>query len=274
MKGKTVLLVAAAGIAAALLGWWVGRRSILPLAVDGTVLSEGTAVTDLQARIAHLEKESAELRERLRQAQPGVPQQKDKVVQPVRDEDAARQIIQLQARLATAGNSLSELQAKTRELEESAQKLAADNRRMNEESGDLRENLATTRRLVQAMETELKTKTDRLSQLEEAARRARDESSSQGQKLNQISTTIHELEDLSRRRENLIVNLQRRYRDLTDQYRSLAVRMDTQRDNPVAFAPDVSRIQSVVQSSEDDLRQLSSLNTQAVRVGQRLSSAK
>ncbi|MGC4048579.1 MAG: hypothetical protein QM757_03495 [Paludibaculum sp.] len=66
-------------------------------------------------------------------------------------------------------------------------------------------------------------------------------------------------------------SLQRRYRELTDQLRALAVRLEhSERDSPVTAAPDISRIQTTVQSAEDDLRQLLSLNTQAQSLTQKL----
>jgi hypothetical protein len=60
---------------------------------------------------------------------------------------------------------------------------------------------------------------------------------------------------------------------LTDAYRALALRLDTQRDSQTPMqitSGEVSRITSAVQSAEDELRQLSTLNAESLRLTQRL----
>jgi predicted nucleic acid-binding Zn-ribbon protein len=156
------------------------------------------------------------------------------------------------------------------ELEESAGRLAGENKRIAASEAAAREDLDQARRVIEATEAELKAKSERLVQLEAAARRAREDLDAATKRSAVSSADLNELTDLNRRRETLVQTLQRRYRDLTNELRNIAVRIDTQRDNPAAAAPDISRIQTGVQSSEDDLRQLSALNTQAQRVAQRL----
>jgi predicted nucleic acid-binding Zn-ribbon protein len=67
-------------------------------------------------------------------------------------------------------------------------------------------------------------------------------------------------------------NLQRKYRDVNDQLRSLSARLDRYRDTSSApnFSTDLPRLQSLVQSAEEDLRQVQALNAQAQRLSKRL----
>jgi len=111
------------------------------------------------------------------------------------------------------------------------------------------------------METELKAKAERLNQVDLQLRRARDEQSASSKKLTESTSLLSDLVDLNRRRENTVTSLQRRFQSLADQLRALALRAD---------ASDSSRIQSAVQSAEDDLRQLTTLNGQAQRITQKL----
>ena len=233
-----------------------------------------SANKDLQGRVAQLEAESAQLRDRL--AAQGIEVAPARVAAPAKNEvpssylESVRMLAQVQAKLASANSAITDLQEKIHELEASVARFTDENRRLTSESADLKESLASTNRIVQAMEVELKTKSDRIVELEATARRARDDSSGNSQKLAQVGPILKEMEDLNRRRENTLTSLQRRYRDLTDQFRSLALRLDTQRDNPTTMTTDVSRIQSTVQSAEDELRQLIALNTQAQRIAQKL----
>ena len=92
------------------------------------------------------------------------------------------------------------------------------------------------------------------------------------QKLNLTTSTLRELDDIARRRDTYLSNLQRKYRDVNDQLRSLSARLDRYRDSNSApsFSTDLPRLQSLVQGAEEDLRQVQSLNAQAQRLSQRL----
>ncbi|MGJ5815911.1 hypothetical protein [Paludibaculum fermentans] len=184
--------------------------------------------------------------------------------------DAIRELAQVQARLSAATASNAELQNRIRDLESTRETLTLENKKLSASESGVREDFESTRRVVQAMEAELKTKNDRLSQLETNLRHSREELTALQKKSGTSGDTANSLLEVNRRRETVLNSLQRRYRELTDQLRALAVRLDTQRDSPVTAAPDISRIQTTVQSAEDDLRQLLSLNTQAQSLTQKL----
>jgi DNA repair exonuclease SbcCD ATPase subunit len=222
---------------------------------------------------AALESQNAALRQQL--AERGI---EPVVVTPVPKSDAdgkrlemVRELAQVQAKLTAVNAANTELQNRVQELEAVTEKSNADNRRLATTEAGLREDLDSARRVVQAMEAELKAKSERLAQMEITLRKTRDEQAAAAQRGNQAGALANELSDINRRRENTVTTLQRRYRELTDQLRALAIRLDRERDNPVAAAPDISRIQTAVQSAEDDLRQLSGLNAQAQRVAQKLN---
>lgn len=266
-----VLAIALVTIAA-----WVFRQQSAAKEQAATVARLEAANRSLQERTAQLEQESNALREQVLASgmEPVKPAARPRPA-PV-DETARlesiRQLAQVQAKLNTANSAIAELRNRQQELEGTIERLSAENKRAVAESSELRESLASTRALVQALEGEMKTKSDRIAQLEAASRKLRDDGQGASQRVAEFVKSARELEDINRRRENYMNSLQRRYRELTDQYRALAVRLDTQRDNPVAFAPDVSRIQSTIQLAEDDLRQITSLNTQAQRATEKLGT--
>lgn len=185
---------------------------------------------------------------------------------------AIRELAAAQSRLSEVQAALVETRNRVAELEASLERATAENKRLTAAEAALQEDLDHTRRIIQAMETEIRAKNDRLTQLETALRKTREELQSLGRRSSAIDSMISEFAELNRRRENTINSLQRRYRDITDQLRALAVRLDTQRDNPAAAIGDLSRIQTAVLAAEEDLRQLNTLNSQSQQLMQKLAA--
>ncbi|HBY58815.1 MAG TPA: hypothetical protein DEH78_03275 [Solibacterales bacterium] len=178
--------------------------------------------------------------------------------------ESIRLLGQTRDQLAASQASVRALEQKVAELEAAAQKAAEDNKRLSDAESELRENLGANQRLVDAIQTELKGKSERLLQLETAMRRGGDEMKALNEKLARATKSNREVEDLNRRREIYLTNLQRRYRDITDQMRAMALRLDNPQERPNQM--DLSRIQTALQSAEEDLKQLSNLNAQAARL--------
>jgi chromosome segregation ATPase len=275
---RSLLLAAvpAALVGAIAAGLWI-RHTGPEAQRAGQFAQLENANSELRARITQLEQESSELRQKL--AEQGIvvaprasaPDRPRPEVSPGQLE-AVRALTQVQAKLTAANGAIAELQNRTHEFEATIARLTDENKRFESETAELKESLASTNRIVSAMEVELKSKTERLVQMEAAVRKARDDTAGSAQKLSQAAATAKELEDINRRRENTLTSLQRRYRDLTDQFRAFALRLDTNRDNPTTLTPDLSRIQSNVQSADEELRQLVGLNTQAQRIAQKISA--
>jgi chromosome segregation ATPase len=273
---RAVAALALAVLAAGGLVFLLMRKPALPGNGSASIEQLTRDNQSLRDRVAQLERELQAVR--LPHPESRAPVDPVRRTAPAAGEEArletVRALAQTQARLQAATAALAELREKTTELEADVARLDEENRKLQSAGEDTRENLASARRIVGAMEAELKSKSERIAQMEAAARKPREESAAGAQKLRQWSALASELEDINRRRENTLTQLQRRYRDLTDLYRALAVRLDNQRDNPAPLTPDLSRIQSTVQSAEDDLRQIVSLNTQAARAAQRLAAQK
>jgi chromosome segregation ATPase len=220
---------------------------------------------NLEQQTSVLASENQTLRQQMEAEglQPATPQPATRPADPGKLE-AVRELAALQTRHEALQLQVTGLQNRLAELDGALERLNAENRRLSAAESSLKDQLDSTRRVVTATETELKSKTGRVEQLEASLRRIRDQASGADRRASQITQSLQQIEDINRRREDTLNALQRRYRDVTDQLRSLALRLDTQRDNPVPLgATDLSRISSAVQSAEDDLRTLTSLNTQA-----------
>jgi chromosome segregation ATPase len=277
MKAARPVIALLVLVALACLGWalWLRKQNAV------LVLQSGTEeMTELQVRqrVVTLESENLDLRRRLESAGIEAPTVDTAPAAGARADEAARleavrALAELQKRFDAAQAQVQSLQSARLELESSLESAATDRKRLTAAEAELRENLASGRRVIEAMEAEIKTKTDRVVSLESDLRRARDANAAETRRNSQIAAILSSFDDVNRRRENTLTSLQRRFRDLTDAYRALALRLDTQRDSqtPVQITSgEVSRMTNTVQSAEDDLRQLNTLNAEAQRLTRRL----
>ena len=77
-----------------------------------------------------------------------------------------------------------------------------------------------------------------------------------------------QLADITRRRDNYISSILRRYRELANEYRSFGASYASQSDHEATpkTGPDLTRIQNTIALVEEDLRQLNGLESQALLV--------
>ncbi len=256
-------------------GAWLLRSRLQVRAEFASQLEKAQAEAHKEReRAAALLLENEELRRQLAEKgiTPKLPPAIEKGAEEARRLAAVRELAAAQTRLAETQAALLDWKNRVAELEASLERASAENRRLAAAEAALSEDLENTRRIVQAMEAELRAKNDRLAQLETTLRRTRQELASLSQRSAASGQVLAELAEINRRRENTVTSLQRRYRDITDQLRALAVRLDTQRDNPAAAAGDLSRIQTAVLAAEEDLRQLNVLNSQSQQLMLKLTS--
>lgn len=277
MKPSRFSIAFLAAAVVALLGWslWLKNRNSLLLSQAS---AQAESVKALNARALAVESDNIALRQKLEAEGIEAPAPSGEKASSLRASDAARAetvraLAELQKRFDSLQSQLQSVQTAKSELESSLESARAERKRLSNAEAELKEGLAAARRVVEVMESELKTKNDRVSSLESDLRRLRDSNAADSRRSSQVGAILNSFEDLNRRRENTLTSLQRRFRDLTDAYRALALRLDTQRDSQTPLqitSAEVSRINSAVQSAEDELRQLSTLNAESQRLTQRL----
>jgi DNA repair exonuclease SbcCD ATPase subunit len=264
-----VFVVAAAALLAAL-AWQTHRLAKLQSA--GTGLAAETQ--SLRERAEKAERENTALRA-LAGVPPAAPAHEavapaHRPEKPAADPGQAGVALELRESLKDAHSTIAELEMRIASLEEKLKKTAEENQRLSGEEKELRERVDTTVRLVDAVQTELKSRNDRLLQLELANRSLRESSASASQRATQAAQALREVEEINRRRETYLSNILRRFRELTDLYRALATRLDDARDGAAPAPGELSRIQTTVSMAEEDLKQIASLGAQAARAQAKL----
>ena len=132
--------------------------------------------------------------------------------------------------------------------------------------------LATANQTIDVLQKELKSRSDRSTQIEIAYQKLRDQSGGDAQKLAQLQQFAGEMRDLQQRRETYLSSVVRRYKQITEQYRSLAgVLQDQHTGAPAAGSTELARIQDTISLAEEDLRQLSNLDAQALRIQKKMA---
>jgi chromosome segregation ATPase len=181
--------------------------------------------------------------------------------------EATQMLGKLEEGMSAAASKVNSLELRNRELESGLEAARAEVQRLTASEADLKERLDGTNRIVEAMQAEMKGRTDRTTQLDIENRALRQENAKLSQNISNAGSLAREIDDINRRRDALLNQIQRRYRDLTDQFRVMAARSD--RDSAGAGAGDLSRLQHTVSLVEEDLQQLNALNSQAARLQQR-----
>ena len=179
----------------------------------------------------------------------------------------------LKLSLADANALVARLEARADDAEAQLHSLRLDNKRLSGSEADLQENLAAANQSVDALQKELKSSRDRATQVEIAYQKLRDQSSGDGQKIAQLQQLASELQGIHQRREVYLNSILRRYKQITEQYRSISGVLQAQRtDAPAAGSADLARIQDSIAMAEEDLRQLNSLNAQALLVQKKMAA--
>ena len=189
---------------------------------------------------------------------------------PASNLEQARLIIKLQQDLQAAQRAIMEAEVKAQELEEKLAELREQNKSLGAALEESREKLASQSRVLEAIQAELKSRNDRLVQLETTKLLLHKQNRQAAEEAARLKALLSELEEINRRRENALNSILRRYRELTDQLRGLTIRVD-RASEAAAETPELSRLLNALAATEDELQQLSNLNAQAARLQRKLA---
>jgi len=234
------------------------------------------------ARLAQLESENAALRGRTAQEPQtvvpapatGTPAAPRTVIQQAPAPASEHQTVEaLRARVTEASGQIAQLEEQLQQLRLEGLRLTQDNKRLAASEADLNDNLSSANRLISAQQAELKSKGDRVTQLEILNQQLRDQANTRNDRITQATRLTGELREIYRRREGVLNSIVRRYREITEQYNALAATLDdrVRTGTPASNTGDLGRIQTAISMAEDDLRQLNSLNAQALRLERQLA---
>ena len=259
---------------------------VIALAGGFSALWEARALRNQTARTAEWERENTTLRksiDELNAARAGqtAPLQAapapraTAAVSPVTAEalaDAEQRARRLRESLDQSKADVARLEALNSDLQARVETDAQENRRLSAAVEQAKKALADAEQTVDTIQAERKSNLDRISRLESDNAKLKEAAASGTQSAAELKQNISDIEQVIRRREMYLSNILRRYREITEQYRSLSGVMDSRRDRestPVSGA-EISRIQNAIALSEEDMKQVSALGAQAQRLEKKL----
>lgn len=256
MRWALALALGLAGAMGAL--WWQERTS--RLGAEGRLAAAGGRVEPVPVAAAPVEAAAVTAEVGSKRVERGT-----KLPLPT---EYIRVIEETRAALEASKREISAARNEIEGLKEKLEKDREERERLAAELADGKETLAGVRRVVAATEAELKAKNERLVRLETSEKLVREAAGKAEVNAARAMRTGQELEQLNQRREVLLASIVRRYREVTDQYRTLSLRVQS-RAEQLGLDPgagELSRIQSSVQQAEEEMRQLNSLSAQAAKV--------
>lgn len=174
------------------------------------------------------------------------------------------------ARLLAADSSLAEARRRIGELEARLETVEKESEQLASSQKNLQEQLQTATRLTESLQSQIRSREERLAQTEVSNQDLRKRSEDSSKRLGALSELIAQVDDLTRRRETYMNNVLRRYREATELFRTLSLRLEAAN----TVSNELSRIQQAIYAADEDIRQINSLNAQSVKLQRDLAAAR
>jgi DNA repair exonuclease SbcCD ATPase subunit len=255
------------------------------LVLSTLALAFAVGLVWLAVRTARQNDRIAQLEEQLRAAQaivpasgpttepaappPSQPVHEEREPRPITGPVTSPEVEQLRARLDDANSALARVQAQVNELALQLQEITSERNRLGAAESEARAQVAELSRRIEAIDAERPPLEKRIRDLETDNVRLRELNVGADQKSAQFSKLAGELQELARRQQVYLTNALRRYREVTDLFRSLPGMLEIRGNGP-----EVSRIQSAISMADEDLRQVNELNVRAGRVQKQLAAVR
>jgi predicted nucleic acid-binding Zn-ribbon protein len=175
-------------------------------------------------------------------------------------------IERLDRELAEARTTITDLQSQlSKAIDQNSKALAGAEEHLRKQQADSQAQLEDLQRKLDGALADSQIARQRVAALEADNSRLHAEATAHA---TDYSRTVASLQDLNRRREICLTSIQRRYRDITSEFRAMSSMLDTSRDqnSNVCSGEVLSRIQNAVALADDDMRQLNELDARAQKL--------
>jgi septation ring formation regulator EzrA len=185
-----------------------------------------------------------------------------------------KMLTEKEEKLAAAAKEMDSLRLRVDQLEQQLRVAAEEAEKLTAAEREWREQADASRRLAEVLQAELKGKSALAAQMETQNAQLRKREEEARERAARLGRLVEQAEDLQRRREMYLTNILRRYREVTDLYRTLNQQFSNPRDGASPANNDLSRVQNAIYQAEDDMRQLQGLNTQSARLQKEMAEAR
>jgi chromosome segregation ATPase len=183
------------------------------------------------------------------------------IEQLTRDLNAAKaSITQLQENLSASRN-------------ENAQALETSNQRLQEMRTDLQGRLDQLQQQLNSAQSEIQSSRQHITDLQKANDQLSTSNNEGSARAAEREHILLSLQELDRRRESYLTSIADRYRNLTNQFRTMSGMLASNRgqDSSSFNGPALDMIQNAISLTDNDLQHLGELNAKAYRLEKQLS---
>ena len=180
--------------------------------------------------------------------------------------ELGRMLAERSHQLEASQGAQADLSRQLRELEARFDGVTQEAAKLKAAEAEIREQLALAQKEADAAKGVAQGRQTAFRDLELAGQQLRRQLSEATQGYTRRKQAGIELDEIARRRESYLNNILGRYREATDMFRVMSLRLDNPRDAGSPLSNDLSRIQQAIQLADEDLRQLRALNSQAARL--------
>lgn len=179
--------------------------------------------------------------------------------------EMSRLLAERSHQLEVAQSTQADLTRQLRELESKFEAVTQEEAKTKAQLASFREQIAQIEKDGEALRSAARARESAWKEMEANAAQLRRRAGEDAQRNAKRKQAGVELEELGRRRESYLNSILGRYREATDLFRAMSLRLDNPRDAGSPLSNDLSRIQQAIQLADEDLRQLRALSAQAAR---------
>ena len=183
-------------------------------------------------------------------------------------------IKQLTSELEAAQAGIKQFQEKLAATQNENEKaMASADQRHQEQQATLQASLEQLQQELKSTKVELQSSRQRITDLQKTNDQLTAANNEGTTRLAERERILRSLQDLDRRRESHLRSIADRYRNITNQFRTMSGMLDSNRgrDSSTFSGPALDMIQNAITLTDNDLQQLGELDAKAYRLEKRLS---
>ena len=249
------------------------------LAAGGVIFHQSRRLAELQQQRDSTLESLHESREALHQSQLRLAAAMQESPAPPSGDKAAiakrdATIQQLTTELNEAKASVTQLQTSLSTAKDENEKaLKASGQHLHEMKTELQAQLDELQKQLSSAQTDLQNSRQRIAAQQKVNDQLSNANNAGSTRTAEREHILTSLQDIDRRRESYLTKIADRYRNLTNQFRTMSGMMDSNRnrDSSAFSGPALDMIQNAISLTDNDLQHVSELNSKAFRLEKQLS---
>ncbi|HXH50028.1 MAG TPA: hypothetical protein VNM47_11855 [Terriglobia bacterium] len=255
-------------------------------ALGVALVAAGVLIFRQSRQLAEVQQQRDTALQSLRESQEALRQSELRIAEslqerPVPESDGKAAIAKRDATIEQLTKDLNAAKAGIAQLQEnlssskieSAQAVETSNQRLQEMKTELQSRLDKLQQQLDSAQTEIESSRRHIADLQKANDQLSASNTEGSARMAEREHILLSLQDIDRRRESYLTSISDRYRNLTNQFRTMSGMLASNRgqDSSSFSGPALDMIQNAISLTENDLQHLGELNAKAYRLEKQLA---